>query len=152
MDIISKNLLTYAKIARYVANDYLSGNIDSEGCNVLDSTKLIAKSGASFEDIFDPSAWFIQAVCVEYDCLDYGKELVVAYRGSSNAQDWTADAGIANVCLTPTGAEATKVAIERFTGDLSWWNFTEFIALIGVWGISGLPACLPGIRLAQSLK
>lgn len=155
MDINSRDLLAYAKIARYVATDNLSGELYFEGCKVLDSAKQIANRGPSFQDIMDyspHSAWFIQAVCVEYDKEVSGKELVVAYRGSSNVQDWTADVGIANVCLTPTGAEAVRVAIERFTGDLTWWNFAEFTALIGAWGINGVPACLLAMRLAQSLK
>lgn len=176
MDIISKDLLDYAVIAKYVATDKISVPLDPNGCKVLsdslnsesckaiaerckvlDETRLTAKAEISISDLLDlldfddESKIGIQAVCVEHNSQKSGKELIVAYRGSANTPDWVADVGIANACLTSTGAAAVRVVIERLINEKTRKNWLLYKDLVEEWGIFAVPAHQLGVRIVQSL-
>jgi len=130
--IDSASVYRYAKIAQlvYYVNDVnerdkRTTELAQLGCNVDLGSIRSETSWKSFK--FDA----FQAVCVTY-----GDKLIVAYRGTNNkrVEDLTTDAGIINICSTPTSGAMLRSLIERATGKKTWnnWFRSTFIPMIPV--------------------
>ncbi|MCG9886616.1 MAG: hypothetical protein MH825_13815 [Cyanobacteria bacterium] len=135
--IDSASVYRYAKIAQlayYINDESERGRRADElaqlGCNVDFGSVRSETSWKSFK--FDA----FQAICATYN-----DKLVVAYRGTNNkrVEDLTVDAGIINVCSTPTSGAMLRSLIERATGKKTWsnWFRSTSIRMISVPGIPG---------------